>query len=194
MYVYNYLPINISPQGDFPLGTSFQTPTRGDRHTQYHHLQVQWCGLRSRAHSMLKYAVTKTAAHPGRLEAKYRYTYYIIDTCSRWGYRYYICTWYYSSVTAFVNAVAVSYSLKSWRYCLYKLYSVCCIVSHYISFADVLTFNMSHILLFTQEYYTWSTILANNSWVYVLTACMGMRLDSRIMKPVTNFTPHLNFC
>jgi len=52
---------------------------------------------------------------------------------------------------------------------------------------------MSHILLFTQEYYTWSTILANNSWVYVLTACMGMRLDSRIMKPVTNFTPHLNF-
>ena len=74
--MYNYLAINISPQGDFPLGTSFQTPTRGDRHTQYHHLQVQWCGLRSRAHDMLKYAVTKTAAHPGRLEAEYRYTYH----------------------------------------------------------------------------------------------------------------------
>lgn len=43
---------------------------------------------------------------------------------------------------------------------------------HYISFADVLTFNMSHTLLFTQEYYTWNTILANNSWVYAHADCM----------------------
>ena len=187
--MYNYLAINISPQGDFPLGTSFQTPTRGDRHTRYHHLQVQWCGLWSRAHGMLKYAVTKTAAHPGRLEAEYRYT-YIIDTCSQWGCWYYICTWYYSSVTAFINAVAVSYSLKSWRYCLYKLYSISTIS---VLLHDALTFNMSHILLFTQEYYTWNTILANNSWVYAHADCMHAWDEAKLMKPVTNFTPRLNF-